>query len=131
MQGVIKDIPRASPGGMKHPRDDGRPGDMNISSTEAGSPSPVYSRPVDVEAYYAFLLEAIDRFPREGVWIRPNPFYPLWRSHKPAAQVLRASFDRLAKERRPKIVTEFGVHKGISIRGIARALPDASIYGFD
>lgn len=79
--------------------------------------------------YYAFLLEALDRFGGEGTHLK-RPFDPFRRGLKPS---LRSAVAR--QMRRQGLATgtilEFGVYKGASIRELARLFPGSRIVGFD
>ena len=87
--------------------------------------------PVD---YYAFLLEALSRFGRQGEalpFLRAPGFL---RRIKPLGKVLRAVADRMTRlgyRAAPGTVLEFGVYRARSLRILARLFPECRLFGFD
>lgn len=97
-------------------------------------------RPFTKLHYYAFLMDALARFPHEGLQVgKPSKLYSVLRRRHGAG--LRASFleavverlkaDRSLDEGEGSFIAEFGVYKGQSINHLARHFPDHKIYGFD
>lgn len=79
-------------------------------------------------AYYAFVLEALDRFGREGVRVAGPPRLPFL-SLKPA--ILDAAITQVQAAGGEGPILEFGLWKGRSLRRLARAFPGRRVYGFD
>jgi hypothetical protein len=92
--------------------------------------------------YYAFLLEALSRFPNEGRRSYP-PMKVLVRDvlgigspRKYKKRFLKATVHQIIKQRlvasdSSSILAEFGVHKGSSITWLSQMFPTRTIYGFD
>ncbi|PWR22687.1 TylF/MycF/NovP-related O-methyltransferase [Zavarzinia aquatilis] len=85
---------------------------------------------LDPIRYYAFLLDAFARYPREGIAI--HPYWWRWRrsDRKPAKPLLRRAA-RMLRNASPGDVLEFGVWKGNTINLLAGLLPERELYGFD
>lgn len=89
----------------------------------------------DTVRYYAFILEALSRFPAEGVNFTPMRILPAQKRHKP----VRALLARVAREMAGQglldvpapTVLEFGVFQGHSTRILAELFPAGRIVGFD
>ncbi len=90
----------------------------------------------DTCRYYAFILDALARFPGEGRRISPSLWHrlPGQRGRKPASQLLKAVSVRIKElklQQEPASILEFGVYKGNSSRILAGLYPQSQIYGFD
>ena len=97
-------------------------------------------RPFTKVHYYAFLMDALARFPQEGLQVgTPSRLISVLRRRHGAG--LRANFldavverlkaERILDDREGSFIAEFGVYKGHSINHLARHFPDHRIYGFD
>lgn len=90
-----------------------------------------WNRLIDLVHYYAFILDALARYPGSRVRLAPYRWTP-WRSgRKPVMPVLTAAARALPAAAAPDGILEFGVWKGSTIRHLAALLPGRQIHGFD
>ena len=99
-------------------------------------------RPFTKVHYYAFLLDALSRFPGEGKRSYPplkifvRSIFGIGSPRKFKKRFLRTAVLQMMKQGLPGsdpsgIVAEFGVHKASSITWLSQMLPSRTIYGFD